>query len=205
MTDLRLADAVDAAEALLQPVRVPRQVVVDHQVGAALQVDALASGIVGDEDAHLGIVVEGGDVGLAHVARHAAMDDGHGLGFADALPDLAREIFERVARLGEDQELAALAGRLVDHRRLVEDFAELAPLGILARLAQSVSKLFEIAQDDQLGFQLGDRLGCRGAIRDLLLGLLQLGAAGLVEVAVFVIVEERGQLLLLSAAGRRAR
>jgi hypothetical protein len=30
-----------AAEALLQPIRVPRQVVVDHQMGAALQVDAL--------------------------------------------------------------------------------------------------------------------------------------------------------------------
>ena len=34
MADLRLADAVDAAEALFQPVRVPGQVVVDHQVGA---------------------------------------------------------------------------------------------------------------------------------------------------------------------------
>ena len=48
---LLLADAVDAAEALLDPVRVPRQVVVDHQVGD-LQVDALAGGVGGDEDLH---------------------------------------------------------------------------------------------------------------------------------------------------------
>jgi hypothetical protein len=35
MADLRLADAVDAAEALLEPVRVPREVVVHHQVRSA--------------------------------------------------------------------------------------------------------------------------------------------------------------------------
>ena len=39
--DLALADAVDPAEALLDPVRVPRQVVVDHQV-RDLEVQALA-------------------------------------------------------------------------------------------------------------------------------------------------------------------
>ena len=41
---LALADAVDAPEALLQAVRVPRQVVVHHQMGA-LQVDAFAGGV----------------------------------------------------------------------------------------------------------------------------------------------------------------
>jgi hypothetical protein len=46
-----LADAVDAAEALLDPVGVPRQVVVDHQVGD-LEVDALAGGVGGDEHLH---------------------------------------------------------------------------------------------------------------------------------------------------------
>ena len=48
VADLGLADAVDAAEPLLDPVRVPRQVVVDHQVGA-LQVQALARGVGGDQ------------------------------------------------------------------------------------------------------------------------------------------------------------
>ena len=47
VADLGLADAVDAAEALLQPVGVPGQVVVDHQVGA-LEVDALAGRVGGD-------------------------------------------------------------------------------------------------------------------------------------------------------------
>ena len=47
MAYLGLADAVDAAEALLNPVGVPWQVVVDHQVGA-LKVDPLARGIRGN-------------------------------------------------------------------------------------------------------------------------------------------------------------
>ena len=57
MADLGLADAVDAAEPLLEPVRVPRQVVVDHQVGA-LEVHALAGGVGGDQHAHVGVGAE---------------------------------------------------------------------------------------------------------------------------------------------------
>ena len=41
MADFRLANTVNASEALLQPVRIPGQVVIDHQV-RSLQVDTLA-------------------------------------------------------------------------------------------------------------------------------------------------------------------
>jgi len=44
VADLSLADPVDTAEALLDPVGVPGQVVVDHQVGP-LQVQALPGGV----------------------------------------------------------------------------------------------------------------------------------------------------------------
>ncbi|MFN7871775.1 MAG: hypothetical protein ACK5QQ_06200 [Cyanobacteriota bacterium] len=46
MADLLLADPVDAPEALLQPVGVPGQVVIHHQV-CPLQVHALPGRIVG--------------------------------------------------------------------------------------------------------------------------------------------------------------
>src|SRR5262249_39210489 len=49
VTDLRLPDAVNTPEPLLQAIGVPRQVVVDHQVGT-LQVDALARCIGGEQD-----------------------------------------------------------------------------------------------------------------------------------------------------------
>ena len=47
----RLAEAVDAAFALLMPGRVPRQVVVDDGVEELLEVDAFGQAIGGDEDA----------------------------------------------------------------------------------------------------------------------------------------------------------
>ena len=78
VADLGLADAVDAAEALLEAVRVPRQVVVDHQVGA-LQVDALAGGVGGQQHLHLGVVPERLLRLQPLLAAHAAVDDDHGL------------------------------------------------------------------------------------------------------------------------------
>ena len=57
MADLRLADAVDAAEAQFEAVRVPRQVVVHHEV-RALQVDAFARGVGCQEDLHLRVMAE---------------------------------------------------------------------------------------------------------------------------------------------------
>ena len=55
---LGLADTMDATEALFQAVRVPRQVVVDHQV-RALQVDALAGGVGSQQHLHFRVVPEG--------------------------------------------------------------------------------------------------------------------------------------------------
>ena len=74
VADLGLADAVDAAEPLLDPVRVPGQVVVDHQVRAALKVHAFAGGVVGDHHAHDRIAIEGGNRCAPRLARDAAMD-----------------------------------------------------------------------------------------------------------------------------------
>ena len=51
-----LADAVDAAEPLLDAVGVPRQVVVDHQV-RGLQVQALPGGVGGQQDLAVGVLV----------------------------------------------------------------------------------------------------------------------------------------------------
>ena len=73
MADLGLADAVDAAEALFQAVGVPGQVVVDHQVGA-LEVDAFAGGVGGDQDLDF-LVLRERFLGLAPVlAADAAVD-----------------------------------------------------------------------------------------------------------------------------------
>ena len=51
VADFGLADAVNSAETLFEPVWVPRQIVVHHQV-SALEIDTFASRICGDQYAH---------------------------------------------------------------------------------------------------------------------------------------------------------
>jgi hypothetical protein len=79
---------VDASEALLQAVRVPRQVVVHHQVGA-LQVHAFAGGVGGDQDTHVGVGTEQRLDAAALVAVRAAVDGDDGVGVAEDAGDLA--------------------------------------------------------------------------------------------------------------------
>ena len=74
VADLGLADAVNAAEPLLNAVRIPWQVVIDHQVRAALQVDAFAGCVVGDHHLHDRVAIERSDGGAARLASDAAMD-----------------------------------------------------------------------------------------------------------------------------------
>ena len=65
LVDLRrvlLAVAVDAADPLLQPGRVERDVEVDQPVAVRLQVDALAGGVGGDEDPDLLLVRRRGEL-----------------------------------------------------------------------------------------------------------------------------------------------
>jgi len=114
MADLLLADPVDAAKPLLDPVRVPRQVVVDHQVGP-LQVEALTGRIGGDQDDALGVLAEAGLHGTTLQARDTTMDRGDSLGPAEQRPGLVDEVAQGVAVFGEDDDLAQGAGRLVAH------------------------------------------------------------------------------------------
>ncbi len=83
MADLGLTDAMDAPEPLFQPVWIPRQVVVDHQMGATLKIHALAGGIVGDHHPDFGIRIERRNRGSARLARDTAVDDDDGLWVAD--------------------------------------------------------------------------------------------------------------------------
>ncbi len=107
MADLSLADAVDAAEALLQAVGVPGEVVVDHQV-RALEVYALAGGVVGDHEEDIRVLGEGYDCLTAFIASETAVDHDDLLVLAAQRPDLLGQVEERILRLGEDDQLPAV-------------------------------------------------------------------------------------------------
>ncbi len=76
MADLGLANPVDPAEALFQPVRVPGQVVVHHQMGA-LQVDALAGGVRGEQHLNLRVAEEALLRLASLLAAHGAVNQDH--------------------------------------------------------------------------------------------------------------------------------
>ena len=100
-----LAVSVDATHPLFEPVRVPRNVIVDQEV-AELQVDAFASSLGGDE--HLDVAIlelllgkepSSGDVAGADI--HRAMDRP---GLQSPGGQFRQDIIEGVLELGEDQQ-----------------------------------------------------------------------------------------------------
>ena len=182
VADFGLTDAVDAAESLFQAVGIPGQVVVHHQVGT-LQVDAFAGGVSGDEDFDFLVVLER-FLGLApFLAAHAAVNDDDGLRSPDQRPNLLGEIIQRVAMLGEDDELAAMARRRRTSRccsaRSRESSSHLRSVPDWRTRSAVRSKSCQLSD---LGPQFGDGPGGGCLIDDPLLGLLNLRIRGVVEV-----------------------
>ena len=126
MADLLLADAVDAAEPLFEAVRVPRQVVVDHQVGV-LEVDAFAGGVGGDQHAD-----SGSERNSAWMRRRSSRwVPPWMVTMASALPSTPAifcvQVVQRVAVLGEDDDLALAAAGVAHVGVVLQDAWRVPP------------------------------------------------------------------------------
>ena len=129
MADLLLANAVDAPEALFEAVRIPRQVVIDHEIGV-LEVHAFTGSIGGEKDTDFGVGTEQGLAFPAFVAVRAAVNGNDGVGRAEDAADFPLQIVQGVAVLGEDYHLA-LATTCIAHVGIVlENFREFVPFAI---------------------------------------------------------------------------
>jgi hypothetical protein len=95
MTDLLLANAVDAPETLFETVRIPRQVVIDHEIGV-LEVHAFTGSIGGEEDTGVGVGTEQGLPFAAFVAVRAAVNCDDCVGRAEDATDFPLQIVQRV-------------------------------------------------------------------------------------------------------------
>ena len=104
MADFGLADPVNAAESLLDAVRVPRQVVIDHQV-RALEIDALAGSIGRQQHLNDGVVLERFLSLGPLLPPHSTVNDDDGVLTAQQRGDALFEIVHGVPVLGEDHEL----------------------------------------------------------------------------------------------------
>ena len=145
---------MDASHALLQPHRVPGDVVVDHEP-AELEVDALPCCL--GRHQHLGRLPEGplgidaGAGGVAVADLHAAVDlgDGEAPGF-----ELADQVVEGVLVLGEDQELHL---GVAEDPLLGDHVLELGELGL------DLAGFEHLSCVDELG-EAGDLVPQRGGV-----------------------------------------
>ena len=128
---MRLAVPVDPADALFQPVGVERDVVVDHPVAVPLQVDALARGVGGEQDAQrvtVRVSLERGLQVLPLLLVHAAVQQAEPVPAQAARGEDAREPLLGGLVLGEDDDALALVpvtARAADRVQLLDE--RLAP------------------------------------------------------------------------------
>ena len=210
VTHLRLTNAVDPAEALLESIGIPRQVVVHHQM-CALEIDALARGVRREQHLHFRVVFERLLRLHALFAAHAAVDHHHGGFAAEQRGDVLEEIVQRVAMFGEEHELLSRRrcwprnltgaignGRFTDSARdggagedLVEQTRELAPLGVRAAATNLERQRLQSLQRSDLGLQLGDRTRRGRLVEDFFLGRFDLVVRGILEILDVFVVERR--------------
>ena len=100
MAHFGLADTVDTAETLFDAVGVPRQIVIDHQMGT-LEIDALAGGVRGKQHLHLRVMLERFLRFHSIFAAHAAMDHDHGLMTSEQCANAALKIIQGIPVFGK--------------------------------------------------------------------------------------------------------
>jgi hypothetical protein len=142
-------------------VRVPRQVVVHHQIGD-LEVDALTRRVSGHQDLNRRVDPEAVLDVPPIMALHAAVDRDDRFGTSQLGGDPVSDVGQGVLVLGEHDELAgSIPGpELVGTQQV----AQLGPLGVGSRRPHLVCQTDELAQLDQLCFQLLRRRRSSGRV-----------------------------------------
>ena len=113
--------------------------------------------------------------------------------------DPLRQVVQRVAVLGEDDQLAPVPVRRRTSRRRPEQLGQLVPLAVRARCGAPRRPALRARRASAISAsQLGDRPGGGRLVDDLLLGLLTLGVGRIV----FEVLDVLGQSV---TAGRSSR
>ena len=181
VANLRLTDSMNAAEALLEAVRIPRQVIVDHEM-RTLQVDAFTGSIRGNQDADILVLFEQGFDLSPLVAQHAAMDGYNGFFLAKQSTNLRTQIVQRIPVLGKDDELLALT-IFVEHEGIIlQDGGKLIPFPVGAAHADCVCHVLQALERFNLRFELCDGSGSRGLVGDFLFLFLQIRSGYFVKI-----------------------
>ena len=153
---------MDASEALFDPVRVPRQVVVDEQVRVAVQVHALTGGVSGDEEHALLVLLECFLRLLPILTAGAAVDGDDSVVPAKVLGQAGYKVVEGVLVLGEDDDLPPCPGVVTHLVGVIEGVTQRVPLRIGRGCLDGGGPDDEPVKDRDLGFQFLRGAGVRG-------------------------------------------
>src|SRR5437867_2972009 len=146
-------------EALLDPVGIPWQVVIDHQM-SALEVYAFSSGIRGEKDLHHGIVKKG-LLGLSTLlSSQPTMNDHERFTSAKERRNLVLQVVESIPVLCKDDEFPLVLS--VD-----EECRQFAPLRICSASAHGKSQVLQSRQRGDFRLQFFDRARRGGLIENL--------------------------------------
>src|SRR5262249_42607590 len=108
MAHLGLPDSVDASEALLDPIRVPREVVIAEEMGL-LEVHPLRGSVGRHQHVHIRVLAELFLGFSPDLAMEATVDLDDCLRATDHRADAVGQVVQRVAMLREDDQLPACA------------------------------------------------------------------------------------------------
>ena len=124
-----MSDAVDTAKTLFQPVGVPWQVVIDHEMGA-LQVQPFACGIGSDKNAHFLVLPEAFFHLAPFVAQHSAVDGDNGFFAAEKGANFIGQIAQCVAMFGKNDQLFAKAIGIEHALLILQQAGKLFPFAV---------------------------------------------------------------------------
>ena len=190
MADLGLANAVNASEALLESIGIPRQIVIDHEV-RTLQIDTLARSIGCDEYPHVLVLRKAMLRRPTVITGHSAANHHNRIWVAQQDADLLLEIGQRVLMLRKDDELLAGAVAIEHARIILQQERELFPLTVVPALAKTLRHAFKAGQGFDFRFELGDGRGGRRGVDYAVLVALVLVAVEVINIKVVILRRDR--------------
>ena len=164
---------MDTAKTLFQSIGIPRQVVVYHQM-RALKVDAFASSIRSDQDAHADILLEELFYFSPFITEHSAVDGNNSFAISEQGTNLFGKVVERVLVFREDDQFFTLVILAIHRLVILKQRGKLIPFSVNTADTDIICHLFKALQCLDFNFKLCD--GCRSGsvVYDFLLNSLLL-------------------------------
>ena len=154
MTRLCLTNSMDTTETLLQPIWIPRQVIIYHQMCPSLQIHPFTSCIISNQKSNFWVTIKSGNSGSAFFSRHTTMNNRNAVCLPGNFADSRAEVIQRVAGFREDYNFPSYTPLRIINNRMFQNLIQLTPFCVFPRLPQCAGKFFQTFKGFYFGLQL---------------------------------------------------